>query len=382
MTDESRPNATNIIHEIPYLRLFPWLRLFSAPRYAAGPSRLILATFGVALTLAGWTALDLAFPNAEPLAPRLTSGAPALEQIEWSPVIPLLTEPARVVYVPFVQMLQSSDTVQNFLHATLASLWTVIVWSLIGGAIARMAVLHLTRGERLGIRDALRFSVRKTGRLLGAPLVPLLGFSVFAGGIAIFGLLYRIPGGVGATVAGLLAFVPLLVGVLLTLIMGGLALGFPLMPPAVAAESEDGFDAMSRSYAYVQQRPWHYALYILLAGVIGGIGLNVAKLFATLTIGFTIFALSFGGGGETVQAFYSLRGHDTPGLAGQIHIDWMVLIVWLVRGWIYSYFWTAFSAIYLLLRRDVDGMPWSKVAVESMMVKTEEAPKPEGETNP
>ena len=70
MTDESRPNATNIIHEIPYLRLFPWLRLFSAPRDAAGPSRLILATFGVALTLAGWTALDLAFPNAEPLAPR------------------------------------------------------------------------------------------------------------------------------------------------------------------------------------------------------------------------------------------------------------------------------------------------------------------------
>lgn len=42
-------------------------------------------------------------------------------------------------------------------------------------------------------------------------------------------------------------------------------------------------------------------------------------------------------------------------------IFWRGVVALLVHGWIYAYFWTAASFIYLMLRRDVDGTPWTDV---------------------
>ena len=65
----------------------------------------------------------------------------------------------------------------------------------------------------------------------------------------------------------------------------------------------------------------------------------------------------------------SLAGLTDPG-AGERTIArtiaawpafWRGVIGLLIRGWIYAYFWTAASFIYLLLRHDVDGTPWSDV---------------------
>jgi hypothetical protein len=33
----------------------------------------------------------------------------------------------------------------------------------------------------------------------------------------------------------------------------------------------------------------------------------------------------------------------------------------LIRGWVFSYFWTAAGYLYLWLRQDVDGVPWSEI---------------------
>ena len=364
MTEESRSNSSSIVHEIPYLRLFPWLRLFSTPAAAAGPGRLILATIGIALMLAGWALIERIFPNARPIAPLWIGERVSLQDFDVSSILTQMTEPARLMLAPFLEFFDRDAKTWDRPRAALACVWTVVVWSLIGGAIARIAVVRLARGERLGIRSALRFTVRKASPLIGTPLIPLMAFALLSGAVALFGLLYRIPGGVGPTAAGLLAFVPLLAGFLLTLILVGLAAGWPLMPTSVAAEDEDGFDAMSRAYAYVHQRPWHYGFYIVLALAVGAFGLIVVKLFATLTIDLAAFALSFGGPSQTVQGFFHLREPASQGTAQAIHTAWLVMIEWLVRGWLFSYFWTAASAIYLLLRRDVDGMPWSKVALE------------------
>ena len=363
MSEEPTAKPLTIVHEIPYLRLFPWLRMFSTPREAAGPARLVLATAGIALMFAGWIAIDGAFPDAAAFAPRIIAERPPFELLDRGEILGEITEPARLIFAPFLPLFDREADLKGFLHAVLASLWTILVWSVIGGAIARIAVLRLARGERLGFKGALRFSARKLLPLIGAPLVPLLGFVVFSGVVAIFGLIYRIPS-VGPTIAGGLAFIPLLVGIVLTLILVGLAGGWPLMPASVAAEEEDGFDAMSRAYAYLHQRPWHYGFYILLAVGLGAAGLVVVKLFAMATVYLASFALSFGAPSQTIRSLYHLGDHPAEGIAPTIHAAWLILIQWLARGWIFSYFWTAFSAIYLLLRKDVDGMPFSKVAAE------------------
>ena len=158
-----------------------------------------------------------------------------------------------------------------FLHALLAAAWGAAVWGLIGGAIARITLVQCALGERLGVGSASRFALWKWAPLIGAPLSPLVAVSLFAALCAAVGLLYRIPG-VGPVVGGLLMFLPLLAGVVMTIILLGLAVGWPLMHATIAAEGEDGFDALSRAYAYVNGRPGRYLAYLALAWGLGTIG--------------------------------------------------------------------------------------------------------------
>ncbi len=86
-----------------------------------------------------------------------------------------------------------------------------------------------------------------------APLCPLIGLAFCAIIVAAFGLLYRLPV-VGFTIAGVLLFIPLTLGVLMTLLVAGLVAGWPLMVAAVAAGAEDALDAWSRTFGYLNQR--------------------------------------------------------------------------------------------------------------------------------
>ncbi len=62
---------------------------------------------------------------------------------------------------------------------------------------------------------------------------------------------------------------PLAAGLVMTFLLLGLAAGWPLMIASAAVEGEDSFDAMSRTYAYVRQRPWHYVAYAAITLIVG-----------------------------------------------------------------------------------------------------------------
>ena len=47
-------------------------------------------------------------------------------------------------------------------------------------------------------------------------------------------------------------------------------------------------------------------------------------------------------------------------MAGSAHMFWLGWVVILAKSWIYSFFWTAAALVYLWLRQDVDGTPWSE----------------------
>jgi len=362
MAEEPR---TVPIFEVHWLRLFPWLRLFRVPGAAADPKSLMLAALGLVATAAGWEALDRVFPASGELTPlvfppRKPIGPDSLHSVGW-----WVSEPLRLISSPFFTLFDTPGGIGPTTHAALAALWVVVVWGLIGGAIARVAVVKLAHGERVGLGEALKFSARKALPLIGTPLIPLMGVAVVAASLAVFAQLYRLPPPFGPTVAGLLSFLPLLGGLLLTLILIGLMAGWPLMQASVAAEAEDGFDAISRTYAYLHQRPWHYAGYTALAFAVGCVGLVFVDVFARMVVHLTAWGLSLAGPGATIAAYYGASDADSlsPGLAA--HRFWLAVVATLVRAWVYSAFWTAAAAIYLLLRRDVDSTPFDKIAFES-----------------
>ena len=352
------------LYEIPWLRLYPWLRLFHAPGAAADPKRLMLAALGLILLHAGWSGLDHVWPvpDAGTRAVLVPWEPLAIRDLRAGTVLGLLAEPVRVLTAPFRVVLSPDADLLTFTHAALAAAWVLLIWGLIGGAIARVAALDLARGERIGLGAAVRFAMRKAPALLGSPMLPLFGLAAVTASLALFGLLYRLPGTFGTTAAGVLAFLPLLGGLVLAVVVVGLAAGWPLMHAAVAAEAEDGFDAMSRAYAYSRQRPWHYVLYVLLAAAAGGVGFVFIDLFAQLVVALSRWGLSFGGPAGTVAALYAEGKAVVPPAAVATHGFWLAAVGLLVHAWVYSYFWTVATTIYLLLRRDVDATPFRVVA--------------------
>jgi hypothetical protein len=231
------------------------------------------------------------------------------------------------------------------------ALWAVTVWGIFGGAIGRIAAVQLASDGRPGIGSALRFALRKSGSLIGAPLTPMVAVAAFSAFLAAFGLIYRIPGGIGPTVAAFLGFVPMLVGLVMALVLLGLAVGWPLMHATVATEGEDAADALSRSYSYVNQRFVRYLAHVGFAWAVGTLGLFAVILVARVVVGLVRWGVGLGAPGSV----------DSPELARTVDTFWVALVAWLAHGWIYSYFWSATSIIYRILRRDVDGADWYDV---------------------
>src|SRR4030095_5122134 len=50
----------------------------------------------------------------------------------------------------------------------------LLVWAVFGGAIARIAAVHVARDEKISVRQAVRFSTNKVLSFIFAPLIPVL----------------------------------------------------------------------------------------------------------------------------------------------------------------------------------------------------------------
>jgi hypothetical protein len=351
-----------------------WLRLLRAVRLAFDLRKLVLAALGLILLQAGWYVLDRLFPGSPTLTSGLLDSAPgpkavtgvSLDRTAWEPVRSAgwrLTEPARMFATPLISLFGLGKGAGWSLHALLAVLWVVAVWGLVGGAIARTALVEISRMQGLGTLGAVRFALRFALPLIATPLCPLLGIALCALICAGFGLLYWLPARIGTVLGGILLFIPLSLGLVMALLLTGLVAGWPLMHASVAAEAEDMLDALSRSFSYLNQRLGRFAGYVVIAWLIGIPGLLAVDL---LVLGVT--HLAAWGLGLSAPAS-SLAGLADP-LPGDAAISqtvaafprfWRAALGLLARGWSYAYFWTAASFIYLLLRHDVDGTSWTEV---------------------
>ena len=53
-------------------------------------------------------------------------------------------------------------------------IWFLIVWAIFGGAIARIAAVHVARDEKISVRQAITFSFSKLLSFVFAPVIPMM----------------------------------------------------------------------------------------------------------------------------------------------------------------------------------------------------------------
>ena len=106
----------------------------------------------------------------------------------------------------------------HWFFAMLYTAWFLLIWSIFGGAISRIAAVHVARDEKISVRHALTFSVSKVLSFVFAPVIPVaivLGIGI---GIAVAStILLHIPW-IGPVLAGLFFCLALLGGFVITLV--------------------------------------------------------------------------------------------------------------------------------------------------------------------
>lgn len=383
----------SVVRRVAWSDLFPWLILVRCFRLAIRFRALVLAAVAILATLSGWALLGLAFSSDPAVASQLDAyqgcpwraltemvpdrpfgsprtGMPLRETIAapvpvpvfvraWEPLLGSwehLSRPWRELFAPGANFTQ-------VVFLVLSGLWALLVWAFFGAAITRTTAVELAASERIGWGPMLRYAATKWPSYVAAPLMPLLALLAAVLLSALVGLLLRAD--VGVLVAAFAWPLMLLGWTFVAVLLLGLLFGWPLMWPVISAEGIDSFDALSRTYNYLFSRPLHALFYAFVAMVLGLLGWILVSTFAAAVISLTYWGASWGSGGQAIHAIQTGGGLGITGTIGAMLIRFSVECVkFLAVGFLYSYLWTAATAIYLLLRRDVDAREMDEVFLE------------------
>jgi len=419
------------VRAVAWTEIFPWLILFRCFRISVGVRPLLISVVAALATLFGWWAVEWVFSGNDTVGQRRDNGAacpwetlasvagpqqdglgepqlfagggdsslaarssvatfgtwsqlsrPFVEGItlnlgvDENPVAPApfsigpgyapddSSEPAAV---------ESPFQAGKLAYSLLCALWGLFVWSFAGAAITRDAALQLTIGERIGWSAAIGHARDNWRAYAWAPLLPYLGvlFAMFA--MALLGILMKL--NLRVLMVAIVWPLLLLVGVLLVLLAVGVLFGWPLMFATIGVEGTDSFDALSRAYSYVYQRPLHLLFYAAVATALGLLGWLFVSLFAHTVLALTQGAVCWGSGGEfrwdgkpiphLVYVFASGESTAHLGSIGAFVIRcWSDCVRLTAVGFLYSFFWVSATAGYLLLRKAVDDTELDEVFVE------------------
>ena len=462
-TDQIRPHGSDrgSIRHIAWGEMFPWLSISRAFRLATDPRQLVLAALGVLLTAAGWWLLAFVFsgsdeprtqhvvqsyqawpwqPPARPEfvvessirpiphpgvgkieieaahvvgdGPRFAPPSPPpfppgpLLRPEWPRANPIIGT-WFILSRPFLQLFDRGFSVTAFTVALLCGLWSAAVWALFGGAITRLAAVRLAREERVPIGQALRHARQRWAGYFGAPLFPLIGVLLPTLGLAAVGWLLRFD--FGLVVLGVLFPLLLVGGVLVVILLLGLLFGWPLMWATISTEGTDTFDALSRTYAYVYQRPLSYLFYVVIATLLGWLAAIFAWGVGAAVVYLTVWGISWSAGvqrteqvvaeiaprvsiawpvavplppipqaaeqppfaeGSMREAAEANVPPPPPPLTATGRFGARLIAIWigfvelLVIAFNVSFFWSSAAAIYFLLRQQVDATETDEVYIE------------------
>jgi len=245
-----------------------------------------------------------------------------------------------------------------------------IICALLGGMVSRMAACRFARRQWLTLGESADFMGASWRRLVVAPLLPLAASLVPLGLVALLGLLLAVP--VLDVVAGVLFGVSLGLGLVAGILLVGLAVGWPLIVPAIACEEADAADCVQRAYAEPFNRFGRYL--VLLVASLLGLAVAVAVLDAVLLATFWAVGLAVAGTApEWVGAVLSGRAWlefgaipaTSPNVAGwsvDAVATWITLARMLIGALAFAWFFDAGVRIHLFLRRAVDRVRPEEIA--------------------
>lgn len=398
-------STDNMIRRIAWSEVFPWLILFRTLPVAASISVLVLALIGTVATPAGWIVSEWVFVREQTrdADPQFAESV-EINRSPYQAVFRASERPdnniellgaqlsgPRAVFSrltdPFQQLFRRDAGPAKFGYFLFGCAWTLAVWALIGCGITRISLLRLTRDESAGLDDAFEFAVPRFSHCLGAVGLPLVAVFLLVLPGMMIGLLMSFD--LGLLVASLLWGLVLLCGLLMTLLLVGLFFAWPLVISSIAAESQSPLDAVTRCLAYIFQRPFHYAFYLLLAVVVGGLSWILVSQVALGTVGMAAWAGSWGSNVASpdrmdvitgVPQITAFRPDGSPvalPAAGEVSRSpllrtwgsgivrlWNGLVKTLAVAFLYGLFWCMASAIYLLLRKDVDEVELDEVYLD------------------
>lgn len=310
------PFQTDVIRQVDWVGVAPWLVLLRAPGVALGFHTLLFAIAGALLSCG-----ELGDPS-ETFARR-----------DWFWDHGLVRFVNQFV-VPCENALSPSVGDQR-LGWLMLGLWRLLVWSFFGLGVAYAAGRSLTYAPEHSLKGTILQTIRRWPVLLGA-LAMIGGLAALAyAALGLAGILVNTP--VLGWVVEVLWSVVMLLSVCGFILTVSFTLVSPLMWATVALETPDPFDAVSRLLAYATQR---LARLVFYAGVAFLIGYSVTLIVDLLCLGVLQWTPDV-----------TLEGH------GKIAAWWEGVIVRIAHAVYPAYFFTAATAIYLLLRHDIDGQP-------------------------
>ena len=458
------PDEAVSLRDINWRETFPFTHLFRAFRIAVHPSKLILALVALGCLWVGGLILDGIWPNSHevtgvqradleagqafPLAARHARNALAepTSMDQWeaalaraqgtAPTAGLHDERSGIFDTFFTYEVEQANNVLMFRGAPFESVWRfvavgplwlwsnhwffallytaffLLIWSVFGGAISRIAAVHVARDEKISVRGALTFSAGKVLSFIFAPIIPVLIVLGIGVVIAIAStILFHIPY-VGPPVAGIFFCLALLGGFVITLVILGTIGGFNLMYPTVAVEGSDSFDAISRSFSYVFARPWRMLWYTLVTVVYGAICYLFVRFFVWLMLAATWFFMTWFLGARNPNVNYTnlhhpadvfpliwpqpgatLGGNTDPNnplpyrpdyehlkgseeVAAGLMVFWNYIVIGLIGAFAISFYFSSNTIIYFLMRREVDATDLDDVYVEETDDELEEPAGP------
>ena len=341
---------------------------------------------------------------------------------------PVLLEPIVKLLLPVVYLFHPGADWWCEFYFLCVLIWAVLTWSVFGGAITRIAAVQVARGEKISALEALNFTRKRIGSYVAAPMIPLAILVLLVIGMILYGFPLMIPIFGDIVVAGLFWPLMIVVGLLLAITLVGLVgWPFMSVTISARAAPTSGTPSR-RAYSYVYQKPWHFIWYTAVAVVYGAVVIFFIGFMGSLTIYLAKWGVSYTPGmaaarpaepsflfvdaptsyqwrplllrGATVAtaeqivgaddqindaAFTKWMGRDSnynalvaPNTAD--HPDdrlawynligaflvaiWLYIMFLLILGFSYSYFWSASTIVYLLMRRKVDGEDMDEVTLE------------------
>ncbi|MHC4124468.1 MAG: hypothetical protein ACYSSI_12910 [Planctomycetota bacterium] len=261
-----------------------------------------------------------------------------------------------------------------------------------GGAICRISAMQFSRGEKLGLVEALKFSTKRFKSFFTVPLIPfgviiILGLSIF-----VVGLICNIPR-VGELITSILMPLVLIIGTFIAMVLIGTAAGFNLMIPAIAYDGSNCFDAISRSISYIFTKPWRMLFYTMVASIYGAICYLFARFFAFLLLFSSYLFLHFGvwikSSNNQVDklevywpkpSFLNLScatNPDTMNWSESIasfltHLS-VLVVVGLLAAYLISFYFSVNTIIYSLMRNRVDNTKLEDIYIDTDNTDSEPA---------